>query len=316
MRFRLLVGALLALTLIVAIPAAAQDGGLTEEEQALVMRVYNARVVQDHLASYREEMISTQSQEMSITMGGQTFPSTTVSTLERTGFVVRQEGVAYVAAEFKMDYSEDGFDGLIEFVLNGEARAIGGVLYVNLAYEEPGPDLPLLPDGWTIVDNPDAQEGPVGELELEDMLNAPVIVDDLELLLETVSEVELVSDVLEDGTPVDIISLHIDWQGLLAVWEDPEMGGMDPEMLAMLESALADDAHMDLAVVMDADDVPYFITVDTYAQAIGIDASAFSSDVSPGMTLDFVLESQREETYFDMNTPIEPVEVPIIPPTS
>jgi hypothetical protein len=96
------------------------------------------------------------------------------------------------------------------YTITAESRLVDGVLYVNAERDaEDDAELDKMPEGWVQIENIDdwpALEG----LGLETYLEAPYswkLFDDMDVPYLDPSEVWEESDTLENGTPVDVVTI-------------------------------------------------------------------------------------------------------------
>jgi hypothetical protein len=112
---------------------------------------------------------------------------------------------------------------------------------------------------------------------------------------------------LEDGTPVDMITITVDAAGLrLLLGSAPDMGPM-----SRIIQRLDDDSGATLAVIMDEDDNPYEVMSETVIHATGLDGSTFGmNDLPAGTSVEFETEFASHEIYSQINETFEPATVP------
>ena len=294
---------------VLALSASAQDG-LTQDQLALVERVHNARIIQDQYHSYREEAIVTHLFEIAIVQGNRTVSRSTDSTLARTGTVVRTADQGNILAEIILSVEQTGPQGAQAYRVLAEARLVDDILYVQAHYEDPAAQLPALPDGWIELEDPDEQANPLAQLELTDLLDRPLWIDDLDLMLESVVDASVEPGELDDGTPIDIITLTVDEAGIRRLWDEPDITDIEPALAAVLGPYLLPESDLVVMLWIDADEHISRIDITMQAQAAEVPGTQFDPDLSAGSLMDVTITTTRTETYTDINQPLPATTAP------
>ncbi|MBI5961091.1 MAG: hypothetical protein HY866_20295, partial [Chloroflexi bacterium] len=226
----------LALALVlVAVPAQAQDGGgLTEEESLLLDRVFEAREIYRGWSSYVEQGSGVQTREVSLKIGNTPQTQSTVATWERTSTIIRQDNDMNIQSSLAVTIDNTRFGGGVEsYTVNADVRRVDQQLYVSAAYEgESQPDWPALPDGWVQVQKISDWSG-FQDLNLGDYLQQATPFDNPERLKEASPTVTLETGTLDDGTPVEIITVEL---GVEAIQSLFNTSVVDPSVTAMIIS--------------------------------------------------------------------------------
>lgn len=305
------------LLMVSALPVArAQDGDddgrLGEVEIRLIERVAAAHQSLDTLDSYVETANGTFFQEVSIKLLGQVQSAYSRVTWERYTQLVQGADMVNISALINATVQETldvGPGGVRDYVVSAEARQIGRTLYVQAKYEPPRPGLPLLPTGWQVIANP-GELDVYRHLELGDLLGRAELVDDADVM-RAAAAVEQAPGALDDGTPVDVITITFDAAGIVRALDDPAVLHVNPGIAGILAGGLSADSTIVLEVVLGLDDTPYAFRMESLIQALNIDAHALAPNEFPqGVWLSIVLETSRHETYRDFNAPLTPVEAP------
>jgi hypothetical protein len=306
------------LLLVSALPVAwAQDGDddarLDEFEVGLIVRVVQSRQNLDAMESYVEAAGGTYYQEISIALLGQQQSAFSQATWERYAQFMQGADTVNVSAMINATVQETidmGPGGVQEYVVSAEARQIDGTLYVNAEYQPYRPGLPLLPVGWKMVPSPDELDV-YKHLELGDLSDRALLVDDLDVMIAAATGVEFEPDTLDDGTPVDVVTITFDAEGVAYALRESPASDVAPEIAGILFDALSADSFMEMELVLGLDDTPYAFRLESQVHAMNIDAHALApNDFPEGMTFNIVLETTRHEEYSSFNAPLTPVEVP------
>jgi hypothetical protein len=302
----------MTLTLAVREPANAQDGGgLSAEQEALIDRFVRAQGNLRSYSSYVEEAEGQTEERLTFRLSDQSRFAVSSVVWSRTVTTARSEGLETVEAIISAAVTETSLQAkTVNYTLEAQARRINETLYVNAAYATPAPDLPELPGGWVIVEDPDSQDI-YEHLFLEDLFEHPTPYDNAELLKAAASEVTLERQTLEDGTAVDVITLAFDHAGarqLLAEYQDEED---DPALTDLVLEMWSEESFIRVTLALDANDRPYRFTGDIRFAAVNIDVHALSPDDAPeGMTLDITTQALQMIHYSQFNEPAVPATVP------
>ncbi|WP_119067039.1 hypothetical protein [Aggregatilinea lenta] len=317
MRFitRLTLAALVLVSVLAAasIPARAQgDSPLSADEQALLDRVFVARDVQNGYANYHEDATVLYVRDTVIVYQGETQTQQQVSDLTRTAVYVQtgdtRDFSATVTAIETATRVQDGQEDVDSVTIDADAIYVDGTLYVSAAYAEPNPDLPVLAEGWIVVDDPDADEI-LSLLELGDLVEDSALFDDEDLVRSAATSVTIEPGTTEDGTAVDVITVGFDGpESVLAVMAgSPE--GVNPTVEAIL--SVASEAGMALSVSLDADNNALEVNATMLIAAEGVDGHTLSPDQLPeGVTLDLRFDQQQTQAFSDVNAEIGPITAP------
>lgn len=312
-----LAAALLLVALMPVLTAGAQ-GGLSEEELALVDRMYAARGLRDTYTSYVTTGQGSESQWFLISYQDATREMIDVTTWERTMTVIqapaRNVDATITAAVESSDKLSDGRENAFQYGVSADARLVDEVVYLNavVAGGALPEDLAPLPVGWFVVDDVEASSV-YKALQLGDLPDDPEedngLFKDKELMIANAMAVTIVATTLDDGTPVDVITVLFDRAGLLALMSE---GDTAPLVLGMLERA-EESTMASLTLTLDAEDNPLRVENSMVIEARGVDAHAMVPDQFPeGMTLDFSFDFSSDEEYSAINAAPEPAAAPEI----
>lgn len=315
MRHRLVVVAFVALAMALALsgwhPARAQEDGLSDEQLALLERIFAAREQLDLFESYVEEGTGSEAQELSVVLGEQSLDLLEAVEWERAQTVINAPERKNVDAQLSSAVTSQGEE---VFRVLAEARLVDDTLYVSAAYSEPSEDLPPLPDGWIVLDEESAetigeQYPAIGALEFGSITSgeASTLLEDQERIRQTASDVTLETITLEDGTEADQITVVFGRDALLGVMtEDTD----DPFQLGLF-SGLTDDSAATLTLVLDGEGRALEVRTRMDLIAVDIDAAALSpEDFPPGALLSFTFQGVEDQRYEQINEAFEPVSAP------
>jgi hypothetical protein len=291
----------------------AQDGGLTAEQDALIGRVLAARALRAGYSSYVTSSHQTENRSITVTLGSVTQTVSEVQNLARTSTVVQGEAGKNVSAALNASVERNsaqanGREVVSKYAVSGEARLVGDALYLNAVLDSgEGPEVPTLPEGWFEVQNPDDYQ----YLKLDDLRDAPSLLDDEEQARAAAADVTLESVTMEDGTAADQITVKFDKNGLFLFMNETNQD-IDPLTQALLD-AVSDSFEARVAVTLDADNNPLRVETMLSMSALGVDAHALAPDqFSEGIMMDFHYERSETEDYSAINAPVQPVSAPVI----
>jgi len=290
--------------------ALAQDGGLGDEQRALLDRVFEARARLDTYASYVEENAGSEVQALTIVLGGQALEFNDATEWEQTQTILNTEEGQNVTAQIRATVKGEDWP---DYVVMAEARLVDGTLYVRAAYEDAGKDLlPPLPEGWIVVDDPDAppEAYPALEaLQLDSLGRDPsnLLLEDQDLFRAVATDVRSEPVALDDGTQAEQISVIINRDGLVTVLAE---SAEDPFQQA-LYSALSDASQATLVLLLDAAGEPLQVRTEFFMAVEEMDATALNPDDFPeGTTLAFTFAGREEMRYSQVNEPFKAVTAP------
>jgi hypothetical protein len=310
---------ILVLALGAVMPTHAQDGGLTDEQQALLDRVLNALAASADYTSYTTEFGGTETQTTTLVIGDQSQEETTNTLFVREGqYIADVEGGPnlIVAATAQVGGAETrGTNSQITaYTVTAEMRYVGGVFYVNATRQvELAPDLPPMPEGWVVVES--ADEWPALEDvdlgNIMDELDHPAVGDEeLAGILTHASSVTMVAGTLEDGTPVDIITITLASADLSAgMIAAAEAQGQEPITISLM--GMLDETSVATVIVsLTADDQIVQATQELTISWTNLDLKTLNPDAPEG-----VLFSQKNVTsgtliLTNINAALEPVPAP------
>ncbi len=309
---------LFLIVLLIPTPAGAQDNGLSDEQIILLERLFNAIENADNYTSYIETktIFNTQAVEVNI-------PDTMSLSLSRsaTQTITATTVGDDVAALATVTVTSQDFENPVPltYTLNADIRYVEEVLYVQASYSVPNPDLPPLPVGWVVVDDPAI----FPELDLEPYFDQEQTDDgssleellfrDRERLSKIVSDVTVLSGTGPAGQPVDLITLSLDF---LTVFEEGlglplDVEGIDPEVLLTLLTS--SDISFTATFTLSENDQISGSELILAVQTPRIDLAALSDgeDIPPGTTFNLGLSRVESSSMSRINDEsLPPIETP------
>ncbi len=309
-----LIGLLLVVMLLAGANVQAQ-GGLSDEELALLDRVIEARMQYETWTGYSEQASGVDMSSFTMSLGENNTSRSETTSWSRTASVIIGETSDNVQAEVGVVYSyEDVTTGeetvTTQYDISGELRVVDGVVYVKAAYNEATPDVPEVPEEWvTISSEDDLALYPTFEgFQIDDLLDKDTLdesLENLEQLRTIASEVVLETDTLEDGRPVEIIAVQLDNEGIA------EFLGEDVSDNVILSALLeTGNNSATLSFWLLADGTIYEMDSMLHLEGIGLDGHSISENLPEGVVLDMVMELGEYATYSPLAEAGEPAVAP------
>ena len=149
-------------------------------------------------------------------------------------------------------------------------------------------------------------------LQLDDLISGrSSVYDDAALPGTLVSDVTLEARTLDDGTPVEAITLFFDRDGLVQSLRATPNDGAGTALADMMYDAVDSNSYAKTVLVVGPDNTPVQFEAATVVETAAIDARALDSGHYPeGTQLAFVLDSSTSRTFSRIDEPLEPVSVP------
>jgi hypothetical protein len=310
-RGSLIVILLLAL-LAVPVVSAQENDDLTEEELALVERVIESRAKLETYASYAEAAAESRSQMLTINMdqGSQGFSQAV--DLTRDQIVIQGGDQKNIAGTITADVTQteplaNGQSGEITYTLMGEFRLVEGAMYLSASYVLADPTLPEIPDGWAVY-TPDENET-LDLLRLDDLLDDDDPLERAERIRTTAQDVTLESTTLDDGTPVEVITIIFNREAFAA-----QIGAQAEEpdpMLTALLAGLSENSISTMVVTLDMDGNPLRVESRTVMESLGMSGPEIDPQMfMEGMTVDMIIDFSEDKSYSQFDETFEPAVVP------
>jgi hypothetical protein len=309
MRLRRWLACMLALAVLIAGgPARAQEdegGHLSDEQRALIARVVQTNL--DDYQSHHTESSGTDRQTVTLSFGGaaRTFEQTVM--WSQSVDLVKVDGEKNVQAMASATVSQPD---TVNYTVNAEARLVGGVLYVKAAFVPPALDQIKLPDGWVIVED-SAHQDVYEYLQLDDLIDGRSrLYDDAALLERLVSDVTLETRTLDDGTPVEAITLYFDRDGVVQSLRATQNAGAAAPSDVILDAVSA-NSYSTAVLMIVPDGMPVRFESTMWIETAAVDGHALAPDqYGEGVTLAFVLDRSTVRAYSRIDEPVKPASVP------
>ncbi len=328
-RFSNLPGALLLLGVLALVISSAgltaqAQGGLSEEEQALLERAIAGYDKWDDYSSFVLDMVEIESLVIEMSALGMDISMENFVTREVAASVITgdPENVsAVVTLEVEESSNIPTQETSSAYTLEAEVRFVDDELYVSAEYLESEGDVVPLPSGWVLVESV-GEILAFAELDLDEFLeeDEDSLFDGTVLLEQSITEITLETDTLEDGTPVDVITATVGGEGLLGLLD--QVGTFadtedNPFIEVMLDAlAQGESASMTFALALDEDDNPRALSIEMFItiEGLEVDLGAISEESPPGITLDvaFTVVMSEYSELSNINAEMTPVEAPEI----
>ncbi len=305
------------LLLVLALPVAAQEDGLSEEENALFDRLVAAGSMVEDYTSYVVTYDKITTQDQLVMLGGQTQADTqSVTTTMIASVPNAQETPSDISAVATsvVEITRDG-TVLFSYTVEAELRRVDGVLYVNAVYAE-GQGQMVLPEGWVMIDDPE-NFPELDVLPIDELFEDADETDDqflTELESWRVAATSVTSETVDlDGISAEAISISFDWQGLIDV--QTANGDVDSNnpIFAGLTALLADAGDVgSLSVYIDEAGNVLGYGLDYGIDIQNADGSVLGSDAPAGMTFNLAQTEIRRYLISQVDEALDPVTAPEI----
>lgn len=320
-------GLLLALLLSsLTVPVLAQeDSGLSEEEQATLARVVAAAQRLDGEISYVLAVEENQSLTIQFNLPGQSLTVGQTEHYTLNGYVVAGEGDGpdAMSATATLGASEEGPEGELSYSVETDIRAVEGAVYINATGTSNLPDFdPVSQTGWQVYTSADQLPETYAILELEDWLadsgdtinpTRGDLLNDMDFLTRILEAVTVEEGELDDGTPVETITLAVSEAGFAELLR--EAGEIDDttEQNPIVQVMLGETAQHDVTFVVQLDASGNLIhqTLRLDIEASEVDMGALSPENFPPNTLiSLQLSVETIIDRSDFGADFEPVTAP------
>ncbi len=317
--------------LALSVPFLSAQSDLSDEELALLDRVAAAVEAAEEPESYVSLYQSEAGQNLEVSMGDTSQIILDSSTVFAERTVTLGEN-PYGTALYELVATQDAGMGAASYVLEAEFRFIDGTLYAQAAYVETEGDVPPVPEGWFIVDDPLAYAF-LDLMNVEELLETFGVVTDedaeeedgdslgdglldiLPAIRDSATAVTLEADEL-DGTPVDVIQIAFGWDAVLAILES--QGNAPPEddpVFALFERELAGVSDAGNAIyVLDADDNVIGFGTELVIELTEIDMGEIDPSAAGAMMDSFIISNNEVEIVSSVGEAFEVPEVPELAP--
>lgn len=285
---------------------AQDDGGLTEDQMALIERIAG---IDESLAthtSYRSNRIDIQNNNLIINNQ----ENKDNKNLQRFGYVVNEEGVENNTYTLNLDY-----EGLAHYSIRGEVREIDGIIYANVMYAEADEGVEPLPEGWLAIETADDIPYTMHELNLSQHFNDDEpLINDPELLatyatLVTVTEVT--TTVEDEEVTLEQIMVVVGPENFPAFYFS--ILDEEAQQNSMLQAIFSEGLEGSMTVIAQfrANGDIYLLSASMDMEHRDINAYAASPDLfDEGDIMSFVAEYSILSSYTNFDEVFATIEIP------
>lgn len=319
----LMLGAMMITLVLPAGTSVRAQDGLSDEEKAILDRLEGAIENFTEYTSFTSYAVELESQEIALAMSGFEFSQTETTNREITATYIDVDGVENIHADVLVtSIAADGIeDTESAYTLEAEVRLVDGELYVMASYLDSEGAVNELPEGWVTVDETNLFQ--FIDLDISDLLDTDIaesttgfdendLFEDREQLEGLIESVTVDPIELEDGTPVDLITLTFSADGFTELMgETLDLGLGDDSGMEEMMNALFEGISFSVQIALDADDNVRQTNITIAINVEELDAS-FIPDVPEGMdvSLSITMEMVETTTYSDINADLQPVTAP------
>ena len=296
----------------------AQDGNgeddLSEYERLLLDRFVDAMLIPTSYANYTQTGTVKDLQELKYNLSGQPASISTGTQTQYETTVINTEVGKNTQTFVTLQYQDVAPDETIVYGMIAEIRIVGNQLYVQVRYAESSAELPVLPEGWTQIEN--ATDYPeLIELNLDDYRDPTSIFENRELLAQSLSAINIESQVIS-GVNVQTISMAFRGADFIPVFkamqpEDAPANTGSPLFDAIFAN-LSENTEIVMSVAVDGENNPLIFALNIILETTPLDLSTIDAEnFTSTDTLVVRLLVQHEDTLATYNTSdIEPILVP------
>jgi len=314
---KILLLVLITILLVSTSLVSAQDGGLDEDEQAILDRLLELTEVVDNYESFVIDYAhySTSSQDMDL--GIFAISSSEVLDVTITATVIRQPEVNISATiEATVERFEDDITSV--YTVQAEAIYIADVLYLNIL-DVASVDGAVAPDfetGWQIAD----EFHPFyTDLALDDFGSAVLVEEEdddeqqeiIDVFNEAATSITLEGSEI-GGVAVDVITVTVGFEGILAVMGE-EFESDDPQQIALMDmmfGMLSEQGDLvNYSIAIDENDNIIGIATEITFNLDGIDLSSLDASLE-NATMTMLMEIIDVAEFSQINESFDPVEAP------
>ncbi len=318
---RTLIVLVLIALLVLPVPSIrAQDGGLPDEEQALLNQAVDGLVTANGYTSFESTADLHWAQVWTAITGGNAVQGNQFDFLRHEQTRTTAAPVVNIDQIVTADQTTTTLNQPSQhYVLESEVRLVDGTTYVKATYTDADAGAPEVPDGWYQINgvndietwpglsyliNPGAYLNPNADVLSRLFGLSTGSVPDI--LAQYVTGARRGTDTLDDGTPVTVITLTVSRDGAMAL----QTLGLDltqPVMKMIFDGITTDPLTLD--VLLDESGqlvgLDYTLAVDLH----GLDAS-WMANVPADLTLDITLNQTFSMRLTNINGALERVAAP------
>ena len=315
------------LFLMITIPTTAQNGDPSRQAEELVTRAFRAIERVQGYQSYILTGNTTLEMTMDMTYLFEGGSATLWEQMDQTVVFIQLPRGQNIQSDITVTYLEDfnipGEETLLDYTVQAEVRYVDEQLYVNAFYIEAEGDMPNLPAGWVAVDNyweyPLYDNLGLAEFPVVTASTTTILDADLLTMAAYISDAILRRGTLEDGTPVDYITMTFGPDAFRDLINEALQDAEDTltEVYDAIVEVLDKSDYIVIEVGLDADDVLRWIRLaanadlDEAEMQIIFEALEEEGLSAEGIDMSMWVHIDVWTTYDQINAILEPVDAPL-----
>ena len=290
---------------------AQDDSGLSEEELAWLDRYLQAPAIVEEYEQYTFDLTRTQDIQFFISFADNSLGLENLEELELAGQVDNIAEIAHATVSVETFYNEFEHDSA--YSLNGEIIIADKVAYAQAEYTDTVGDIPALPENWQLIETQEDIPPELGLIGLEYFFEGNLgFIPLRELIRETASQVTYEENILQDGTPVEIITILIEGENFATFMDVLFAEGTDDGFFELITLTEDNEGYIDIWVAFNA--AGHLIHVENFI-SVTIDeidlADIGNSDFPEGTTVKITADLLLAVDFHDINSPIDAIERPV-----
>ena len=296
----------------VMMPVEAQDG-LSAEEIALVDRAIAASDAHDELGSYQLSGGEESNLDMSLALQGQEIAFGENYEITTEGYYLYDGEIESISATSELVFNSNGPDGEVNFSITADLIGIGATLYVNAELVDGENPDGGLEEGWLTIESADEIPLALDNFGLDDFFDDSEDdpAKDRDQIISHASSVTLEKDELDNGTPVEVITVLIDGDNLLDFFA--ELSADDDSDNPFVDAIFSSDVGGQILLMMalDADDNMVGEAVVMSLVIESLDMSAVELEGLPAdVEISLTMDRTKYTEYSALDGEFEAIEAP------
>ncbi|MCI0713660.1 MAG: hypothetical protein L0154_26115 [Chloroflexi bacterium] len=298
---------LLLALLLPTIPLSAQTQ-LSEEEEALIERMFAAADKADTYTSFTATTTEFYIFEMQVSFLGQTVEFLESVTSNSDGYVIRDEDGERSSSTVTLAYDYRSPQDNSRYTIGADVITVDDMLYVNAMYTEISTVLPPIEPGWQMYNNAEDIPAALEELRLDEVFDSEEdTLFNRNLIRDSASEVTIKEGQLSDGTPVDVIQIVI---------EDDILNFLNLQASEDIFWQILEQAELEGEIIftanLDADDNLLLTNISIVVSIDDLDLSELELEGFPvGTTLDLSVDTTQIGTISNIDSEYDAIVVPV-----
>lgn len=313
---KMIVLLLVVAVFVIIMPVGAQDG-LSDEEIALIDRVLDASDPDEAFDSYQFERGEERVLDMTLSFAGQDIAFNESYEVTTEGYYKYDGAIESGNATSELMVFTSNPDGEVSFSMTADVIGVDEALYVNATVVDGINPADDLGEGWLTITSADEIPVALEDFGFDDFFDDEEEdeddpTEDRELLISLASTVTLEESELENGTPVELITMLIDGDNLLEFFAElsKEDDGDNPFTQAIYTSDV--QGEIILIAALDADDnlVGKAILMNMVIESLNlseVDIEGLPADVEIAMTMGNIQYTE----YGELGGEFPAIEAPI-----